>query len=305
VFQDVAAINPGEDFTVELDRALSRSDAVLSLIGPTWIATSGVERLKSEHDFVRLELARALSKEIPVVPVLVGGARLPASDELPEDLRPLAHRQAVVLRDATWPRDVDGLIRGLQGKHDKTPSRNRRRLLIVALFAVPLLALGTWQLTASDSGNGGNASNNPSESAPPQCETPGADWNNLVLGDHPNSGVTNASKSSQLIFGVESGAWREVRPGAWRVVVHTTMKNATNTSQYDGDWLYGPLIVGGRTFAPTCFGADPKVVASQTVGDAFVGFDVRCPPNGHIELGVGQRNVRIDVTSRDLPASEC
>jgi hypothetical protein len=177
-------------------------------------------------------------------------------------------------------------------------------VLIAALLVLPLVALGVWRLSASDNGNGSSDSNNASASSPPQCETPDAGWNSLVLSDRANSGVAKTSDSSQLSFGVESGASREVQPGKWRVILHTTMKNSSNAPQDDGDWLYDFLIVGDRTFTLSCFSGNPAVVASRTVGDALVGFDVRCPPSGLIELAV-DNGPRINVTSSDLPPSQC
>ena len=82
VFQDVAAIDPGEDFEVAIDAALDEADAVLVVIGPNWLAPSadGLPRLHDAEDYVRIEVSRSLAKSIRVVPVLVGGAALPSGD---------------------------------------------------------------------------------------------------------------------------------------------------------------------------------------------------------------------------------
>jgi TIR domain len=90
VFQDVTAISPGQDYTVAIDRALADSDAALVVIGPGWLTAvtpQGTRRLLEADDYVRLELARALDRDIRVIPILVGGARLPEAAELPGDLR--------------------------------------------------------------------------------------------------------------------------------------------------------------------------------------------------------------------------
>lgn len=96
VFEDVRAIPPGVDFVDEIERQLERCDAVLAIIGPGWLsATSadGARRLDDSNDLVRLEIEAALRRSIPVVPVLVGGARLPAPSDLPEGLVDLARRR--------------------------------------------------------------------------------------------------------------------------------------------------------------------------------------------------------------------
>jgi hypothetical protein len=64
-------------------------------------------------DFVRLETASALKRDIPVIPVLVHGALMPRADQLPEDLNNLAYRNAVELTHARWESDVQVLIKAL------------------------------------------------------------------------------------------------------------------------------------------------------------------------------------------------
>ena len=89
VFYDVTTIGAGRDFTMAIDQALASSDATLAVIGPGWLRAAtadGSPRLFEPDDFVRRELARALASGLPVVPVLVGGAALPAATELPDDL---------------------------------------------------------------------------------------------------------------------------------------------------------------------------------------------------------------------------
>src|SRR5262249_30636629 len=113
VFHDVVTLRPGEDFTDAIDSALSTSDVVLAVIGPAWLTAAnadGEPRLLTSDDYVRAELAAALAHTKQVVPVLVGGAPMPAAAQLPDELKPLAQRQAVVLDDATWRHDVDRLI---------------------------------------------------------------------------------------------------------------------------------------------------------------------------------------------------
>ncbi len=148
VFQDVIAVAPGQDFTVELDRALDDSDAVLAVIGPGWLTAAtrqGAPRLFEADDYVRLELARALNRNVRVVPVLVGGAALPAATDLPDELRGLVHRQAVVLHDETWHQDVDGLVGSLRGEPAVPPGHGRwwpRRRVLIAAAAGLLVAGG-------------------------------------------------------------------------------------------------------------------------------------------------------------------
>lgn len=158
VFQDVTAIALGEAFTAAIDRALDESDAVVAVIGPGWITAStpeGGPRLLDRDDYVRLELARALQREVRVVPVLVGGASLPTADALPEDLRGLVERQGMVLRDESWHQDVESLVRSLRGE-PAVPTRHSRRWLLGGALAVVVIGLGVgaWWLWGPASGNG-------------------------------------------------------------------------------------------------------------------------------------------------------
>ncbi len=93
-------------------------------------------------------MARALSRDARVVPILVGGAVMPTAAQLPDDLQGLAQRQAVVVHDESWHQDVDSLVRSLRGEPAGTAERCRRRLLIAAIAAGVLalagVGLGLW-----------------------------------------------------------------------------------------------------------------------------------------------------------------
>ena len=114
-FLDVSTIRVGEDFEVATGRALDAADVELVVIGPDWlrVGPDGTSRLSDPGDYVRLEVLRALQRDMPVVPVLVGGAELPEPAAVPEELRPLLLRQAVRLRDESWHEDVSALLDAL------------------------------------------------------------------------------------------------------------------------------------------------------------------------------------------------
>jgi hypothetical protein len=113
IFMDIDGIELGTDFTVALHRALESCTIVLAMIGPEWATLtdkSGRPRIEDPTDWVRVEIATALKRRIRVVPVLVGGASVPTMDLLPDELDPLAHRQAHELTDKRWSYDVEHLI---------------------------------------------------------------------------------------------------------------------------------------------------------------------------------------------------
>jgi hypothetical protein len=301
VFQDVATIAPGQAFPVAIDRALDDSDAVLAVIGPGWRAVAsagGGLRLFEADDPVRLELTRALHRDARVVPVLVGGAALPAAGELPEELRGLVQRQAVVLHDESWHQDVDGLIRSLRGE-PVVPVRHHRRRLVAAVAAVALLAVGAGAWWWGP-GRGGQAGSDDDLAA---CASPsGAGWTALTLGDQPTG--TDRVPDGSLVFTVKAAHWRATA-GTWQVVLATSMRNDTTQSYYHGGYRYDSLIVGQRQFKATCFSTTPGEVDRRTVGDALIGFQVTCEPTGSIQLVVEDDKARIDVTSPDLQPGPC
>jgi hypothetical protein len=90
---------------------------LLALIGRNWLSatnSAGQRRLDDPNDFVRLETVAALRRDIPVIPVLLQGARMPRDDELPADLHDLAFRNGVEITHARWDSDVQLLVDALR-----------------------------------------------------------------------------------------------------------------------------------------------------------------------------------------------
>ncbi|HET7112501.1 MAG TPA: TIR domain-containing protein, partial [Pyrinomonadaceae bacterium] len=110
IFMDIDTIEPGEDFVTVIDNAVSSCDVLIAIIGRNWLTTSGTGRLDKPNDFVRIEIATALRRDIRVIPVLVQRASIPKPQDLPEDLVKLTRRNAVELSDLRWQSDVEQLI---------------------------------------------------------------------------------------------------------------------------------------------------------------------------------------------------
>lgn len=111
VFRDIDDLEPGVDFVDALDKALDQCDVLLVIIGHGWSTATGMagRRLEQPDDFVRMEVAKALERNVRVIPVLVAGATMPTTNELPENLRLLARRNAIELSDTRWDYDVGRL----------------------------------------------------------------------------------------------------------------------------------------------------------------------------------------------------
>lgn len=155
VFMDVEDLRePGKDFVDEIQFSLDRCAAMLTLIGKDWVDTrdkDGAVRLHDPKDFVRLEIATALKRDVRVIPVLLEGARMPEEDDLPEDLTSLARRQALKLAHESWDHNVSemvdwlGRIPGLELKPPPgpaTPPPKKSRVTLVAAIAVAGIAIG-------------------------------------------------------------------------------------------------------------------------------------------------------------------
>ena len=125
VFMDVAGIEPGRDFRRAIEQQVASCGVLLAIIGKNWLTVAdakGKRRLDDPFDFVRLETAGALKRDIPVIPVLVHQAEMPRAEDLPEDLKDLAYRNGVELNHARWASDVQLLISALMPHVDIAPA---------------------------------------------------------------------------------------------------------------------------------------------------------------------------------------
>src|SRR5262249_57118318 len=71
LFMDVDNIPVGRDFEEYLKSQVGACDAMLAVIGPDWLTAqdeTGQRRLDNPEDFVVVEIAAALARNIPVVP---------------------------------------------------------------------------------------------------------------------------------------------------------------------------------------------------------------------------------------------
>ena len=80
IFRDIDAIPPGVKFDKDIAQAVGSCDVLIAMIGPQWLTVKdahGVRRLDDPHDFIRLEIATCLQRDIRVIPALVGGDECP------------------------------------------------------------------------------------------------------------------------------------------------------------------------------------------------------------------------------------
>ena len=113
VFMDVDAIEPGVDFVTSIQNAVGRCEALIAVIGKGWLEATddrGQRRLDNEHDYVRIEIATALQRNVRVIPVLLDGVKMPGEASLPEPLKPLARRNAVPLSHDQFGAGIERLL---------------------------------------------------------------------------------------------------------------------------------------------------------------------------------------------------
>jgi hypothetical protein len=147
LFMDVNNIPAGCDFSDNLTKQVAACDAMLAIIGPNWLNAKDEHdsrRLNNPDDFVAIEIAAGLALNIPVIPVLVDGARMPRAAELPDSLKPLTRRQALEVRHANFGRDAEALIArmrealGIEWQPKQAPKFFKRRWVRVTSAAVVL-----------------------------------------------------------------------------------------------------------------------------------------------------------------------
>ena len=110
LFVDRHGIEGGKDWLLELERQVDASAVMLALIGKEWANIKderGRRRLDDETDFVRFELAHALRRGTPIVPVLIDGAQMPRPEHLPANIQLLTRLQAMLLRFESFREDSD------------------------------------------------------------------------------------------------------------------------------------------------------------------------------------------------------
>ena len=175
IFMDVEDIPLGTDFVTELDKNLQDCVAMLVVIGPDWLdirsSKDGSRRLDSPNDFVRLEIAQALKRNIAVIPILVDGAPMPTGDELPDVLSPLSRRQALEIDNKHYDYGISELTKGLEkllGQPPQEPmppppapsvSNNNRLPLLLGLLSLGLVGLLAFFVLFNNDKNTDNTQN--------------------------------------------------------------------------------------------------------------------------------------------------
>jgi hypothetical protein len=117
LFLDVDSIEPGQDFGDVIEDRIAKSAVLLAVIGQHWVDASddrGNRRLDNPQDYVRVEIEMAMKQDKRVIPVLIGDAKMPAAEVLPESIRKFARHNAVMLRYERFHDDIANLVGALK-----------------------------------------------------------------------------------------------------------------------------------------------------------------------------------------------
>jgi hypothetical protein len=200
---------------------------------------------------------------VRVVPVLVDRAELPTPGDLPEALRPLAQRQAVALRDATWHQDVDALVRRLEGEEliDTPRRRGLGRWWPLVAGAAGVLAvavLAGWAWLGDDDDNGDNGADSPPDKLT-ECPTTPTGWSPIEVRDDA-TGV-QLEDTHEFAYTVQEAGYRTEESGETLLVLRAQLENRTApvAGTHDDDTgyshtMFDRLLVDGLSVGtPYCF----------------------------------------------------
>jgi hypothetical protein len=293
VFRDVDTLRPGQDFVEAIEQRLQNCATLVAMIGRTWLTTtdeSGARRIDQPGDYVAMEIGEALSRrDVLIVPVLVGGAVMPTPEQLPERLKGLGRKQALVIRDETWEEDVDRLAAVLLAASGKPPAPavfSARRTRPVAMWVAVGLILATMAIVAMVALRDPAPPDSPTASAitpaTPESAAPapaaslpaGAGFAIGVLGNPEfatGEAVFTVLTGSLVSRGPINTLWLRVR--------------GSNEGRYAVGFSNGAfrLAVGSELLVPTSFFSD--VLDAYSISQTLVSFDV-APGPGRAELRI-------------------
>ena len=184
VFMDIDNIPLGIDYRDQIQKELNTADVLLVIMGPLWSGPTegGPARIHDPADPVRVEVETALRHGIPTIPVLVGGAAMPGSSELPETLASLRYRNAATVEAGVdFNPHIDRLIRAIDQIKSGQPAagtaqapRANRTVVIAAAAAVAaalLISLG-FALFQRGARTGPDVASNAPPAAPAPAPAP-------------------------------------------------------------------------------------------------------------------------------------
>jgi hypothetical protein len=282
IFRDVDTLEPGHDFVEAIETRLRECQVFLALIGREWLDATdaaGRPRLDQAHDYVRLEIAAALRRPgVRVIPVLIEGATMPAPEALPEDIRPLARRHAMNLRDDAWDHDVDRLAGAIGGQAKSGRAALKPRWLLAAAAAVALGALVMF--LARDRGGESSAATDVPAPAP---ESSTAATASIPVHAYGVAVPRPAEVAHTLVYTLLSASVTPLGDGTSELRLRVQF---ANDGRYDANaWDASfRLVVNGQTLAPS--GGLNEVIPGHSLRTFIVTFTIPATATGHAVLRI-------------------
>lgn len=310
IFRDVDTLQPGQDFAEAIESRLNECRVFLALIGREWLDardSTGQRRIDQSYDYVRLEISRALSRrDVLVIPVLIEGASMPAAEALPEDLRSLARKQAVHLRDDAWDHDVGRLASAISSAkaaaRSATPTTtptSPRRWIVAAVALATIAALVFFVLRREDSDAPGVVTSlTPADSTTVSSSSSRGQPYGIVI---PR--VAEVAHPS-LIYTLLSASVVPLGSGSseLRLRVRFSNEGRYDANAWDASFR---LAMGGDTLAPS--GGLNELVPGHSLRQWIVSFNITTKP-GPAVLQVIEGNrvaeIPLDLSPTSRPAED-
>lgn len=106
VFFDKKDIPPGNDFDMIIKKHLEECNDVILIVTKFYFGMEDSNhqlRIKQDSDWVRKEIALALSQNKTIIPILFNGVPLPNDSDIPDDIRAVLKKQYItVSNDDDW-----------------------------------------------------------------------------------------------------------------------------------------------------------------------------------------------------------
>ena len=122
IFKDIESLPPGVNYVDFIREKLQLAHVMVVVIGPNW---ANDPRLHEANDLHREEIRTAIERGIHLLPVLVNGATMPSENQVPADIQPLLHRQAIEITDTRWDYDVGRVVENVEKVLAESPRRKR------------------------------------------------------------------------------------------------------------------------------------------------------------------------------------
>lgn len=311
VFMDFDSIPYGVDFREHIAKTLDRSKVVLVIIGPEWVGQKSrkVRRIDDQADFVRIEVAGALQRRIPIIPVLINNAKMPTAEALPKEIAELAFRNGLVLDSGIdFHHHTDRLIAGIRAatgqvgeKSLKPPGdpdvvRRRKRIFAVAAactflaaIIVAVISLIVVRATKTPDSSSSAPLDFTSTASPSQPASRGEPTNDAILqvnGDSHGQTLEFIDVQGEHHTVSAPGKILNLPAGYGTMIVGPGVKTESVwiKAHVVSSWTYNPP----PPTTPTASASRPPLMARSMPAQA-------APPNGKLFAGTWRGSVHEDV----------